>query len=179
MPAPRKTDLLPAELRQWLKEALIAQGFGGYEALAEELNFRLEEAGSELRLSHRAVHVFGTEYREFVKVQEEASAWAQEWMQDMGLEDQAQRHNVLFQMLTTLAFKTMQAEITKDVAEIDPKNLHFIGRMMKDVMQSSGVVQAMRDKERKEQGAKLDAAVASGDIDAEAAAKARRIMGFA
>jgi hypothetical protein len=50
MPAPRKTDLLPAELRQWLKEALIAQGFGGYEALAEELNFRLEEAGSELRL---------------------------------------------------------------------------------------------------------------------------------
>jgi hypothetical protein len=114
-----------------------------------------------------------------VKVQEEASAWAQEWMQDMGLEDQAQRHNVLFQMLTTLAFKTMQAEIAKDAAEIDPKNLHFIGRMMKDVMQSSGVVQAMRDKERKEQGAKLDAAVASGDIDAEAAAKARRIMGFA
>ena len=31
----------------------------------------------------------------------------------MGLVGQAQRHNVLFQMLTTLAIKVMQAEITK------------------------------------------------------------------
>lgn len=179
MPPPRKVDLLPEELRAWLKDELKVRGFADYLGLAQALNDHLEETGSELRLSHRAVHAFGAEYREFVKVQEEASAWAQDWMQDMGLEDQAQRHNVLFQMLTTLAFKTMQAEITKEGSEIDPKNLHFIGRMMKDVMQSSGVVQAMRDKERKEQVAKLDAAVASGDIDAEAAAKARRIMGFA
>lgn len=179
MPVPRKVDLLPPELRQWLKEALIAQGFAGYEALAEDLNFRLEEAGSEIRIQKSALHEFGTEFREFVRVQEEASAWAQEWMKDMGLEDQAERHNVLFQMLTTLAFKAMQAEIAKDAAEIDPKNLHFLGRMMKDVMQSSGVVQAMREKDKKEQSAKLDAAVASGDIDAAAAEKARRIMGFA
>lgn len=179
MPPPRKVDLLPAELRQWLKEAMVAKGFGGYEELADELNSLLEDAGSEIRIQKSALHEFGTEYREFVKVQEEASSWAQNWMKDMGLEDQAQRHNVLFQMLTTLAFKTMQAEIIKEGSQIDPKNLHFIGRMMKDVMQSSGVVQAMRDKERKEQASKLDAAVASGDIDAEAAAKARRIMGFA
>ena len=46
-------------------------------------------------------------------------------------------------------------------------------------MSSSGIVQAMREKERKEQSQKLEAAVEAGDIDAEAAAKARRIMGFA
>ncbi len=60
-----------------------------------------------------------------------------------------------------------------------PQNLHFLARMMKDVMSSSGIVQAMQEKEKKAQAAKLDAAVTSGDIDAEAADKARRILGFA
>lgn len=179
MPPPRKVDLLPPELRDWLQEELRARGFGGYEDLAEALNWRLEEAGLDLRVQKSALHEFGSEYREFVRLQEQASTWAQEWLGEMGLDDQAQRQNVLFQMLTTLAFKVMQAEVAKDGAEISPQSLHFLARMMKDVMSSSGIVQAMRDKERKEQTAKLEAAVASGDIDAEAAAKARKIMGFA
>lgn len=163
----------------WLQEELRARGFGQYEDLAEALNFRLEEAGLDLRIRKSAIHDFGSEYREFVRLQEQASDWASEWLGDMGMEDQAQRQNVLFQMLTTLAFKVMQAEVSKQGAEISPQNLHFLARMMKDVMSSSGIVQIMQDKERKAQSAKLDAAVASGDIDAEAAAKARRIMGFA
>lgn len=179
MPVPRKVDLLPAELRRYLQEALVARGFGDYEALAEDLNWKLEETGSELRIQKSALHAYGTEYREFVQLQEQASDWAKEWLGEMGMDDQAQRQNVLFQMLTTLAFKVMQSEITKKGDEISPQNLHFLARMMKDVMSSSGIVQVMREKERKEQGAKLDAAVAAGDIDAEAAAKARRIMGFA
>jgi hypothetical protein len=179
MPAPRKVDLLPPEMRKWLQEAMRARGFGDYEALAEELNWKLEEAGQELRIQKTALHDFGTEYREFVRLQEQASDWAKEWLGEMGMDDQAQRHNVLFQMLTTLAFKVMQSEVAKEGKDIDPQSLHFLARMMKDVMSSSGMVQSMRDKERKEQVSKLDAAVASGDIDAEAAAKARRIMGFA
>lgn len=179
MPLPRKVDLLPPELRQWLQEELRARGFADYEALSEALNLRLEEAGLDLRIRKSALHNFGAEYAEFVKLQEQASGWAREWLGEMGLDDQAQRQNVLFQMLTTLAFKVMQAEVAKDGAEISPQNLHFLARMMKDVMTSSGIVQAMREKDKKEQVAKLDAAVANGDIDAEAAAKARRIMGFA
>lgn len=179
MPPPRKVDLLPQELRGWLQEELRARGFADYEALAEALNGRLAEAGLDLRVQKSALHEFGAEYREFVRLQEQASTWAQEWLGEMGLDDQAQRQNVLFQMLTTLAFKVMQAEVSKDGAEINPQSLHFLARMMKDVMSSSGIVQAMRDKERKDQTAKLEAAVASGDIDAEAAAKARKIMGFA
>ncbi|SNS86985.1 Protein of unknown function [[Luteovulum] sphaeroides subsp. megalophilum] len=179
MPPPRKIDLLPVELRAWLQEELRARGFGQYEDLAEALNFRLEEAGLDLRIRKSALHDFGSEYKEFVKLQEQASDWAKEWLGDMGLEDQAQRQNVLFQMLTTLAFKVMQAEVAKQGAEISPQNLHFLARMMKDVMSSSGIVQAMQEKEKKVQAAKLDAAVTSGDIDAEAAEKARRILGFA
>lgn len=179
MPAPRKVDLLPPELRDWLRVELRARGFADYEALAEALNWRLEEAGLDLRIQKSALHSYGAEYAEFVKLQEQASDWAKEWLGEMGLDDQAQRQNVLFQMLTTLAFKVMQAEVSKEGAEISPQNLHFLARMMKDVMSSSGIVQAMRERDRKDQTAKLDAAVAAGDIDAEAAAKARRIMGFA
>lgn len=179
MPPPRKVDLLPAELRLWLQEELRARGFGDYEALADALNWRLEESGLDLRIQKSALHDFGSEYREFVRLQEQASTWAQEWLGEMGMDDQAQRQNVLFQMLTTLAFKVMSAEVEKKGDEISPQNLHFLARMMKDVMSSSGIVQAMREKDRKEQTQKLDAAVIAGDIDAEAAAKARKIMGFA
>ena len=35
MPAPRKVDLLPPELKRWLEAELRTRGFAGYEALAE------------------------------------------------------------------------------------------------------------------------------------------------
>lgn len=179
MPPPRKIDLLPAAFREQLQAELRESGFGDYVGITERLNFRLEEAGLTLRVGKSAVHEFGAEYREFVRLQEQASDWAAEWLGEMDMADQAQRQNVLFQMLTTLAFKVMQAEVSKEGEDISPQNLHFLARMMKDVMSSSGIVQAMRDKDRRAQSEKLDAAVAAGDIDAAAAAKARAIMGFA
>lgn len=179
MPPPRKIDLLPSEFRTQLQEELRASGFADYEGIAERLNFRLEEAGMELRIQKSAIHAFGTEYKEFVRLQEQASDWAKEWLGDMGMEDQAQRQNVLFQMLTTLAFKVMQKEVEKEGDEISPQNLHFLARMMKDVMSSSGIVQAMQEKDRKLQSAKLDAAAASGEITDDFRQKAREIMGFA
>jgi hypothetical protein len=179
MPPPRKVDLLPTELKSWLKEALVAQGFAGYEQLADDLNFKLEEAGLDIRIRKSAIHAFGQEYEEFVKYQDEASAWAAGWMQEQGLADEAKRHNVLFQMITTLAFKVMKSQMDKDGGEIDPKELHFLGKMLNDVMSSSGKREAMVAADRKSQAAKLDAAVDAGDIDKEAAEKARRIMGFA
>lgn len=179
MPPPRKIDLLPTELRQWLQEELRVSGFAGYEALAERLNFRLEEEGLELRIRKSAIHAYGVEYEAMVKAQEEASAWAVGWMQDEGLADEAKRHSVLFQMITTLAFKVMKSQAVKEGDEIDPKELHFLGKMLKDVMSSSGIREQTIAADRKAQSAKLEAAVASGDIDADAAAKARKIMGFA
>jgi len=187
MPPPRKVDLLPAELKKWLQEELKLSGFAGYEALADSLNFRLEEEGLELRIKKSAIHAYGQEYEEFVKYQDEASSWAAGWMNDNGLEEEAQRHNVLFQMITTLAFKVMQSQMTKDGSEIDPRELHFLGKMLKDVMASSGIreqiMEAERERiveaERASMAAKLDEAVESGDVEKEAAQKAREIMGFA
>ncbi|MFN4191827.1 MAG: phage protein Gp27 family protein [Tabrizicola sp.] len=179
MPKPRKVNLLPPELKSWLEAELRARGFAGYEDLADALNRKLAEAGQELRIQKSALHAYGAEYAEFVRVQEAAGAWATEWMKEQGIGEEARRHNVLFQMITALAFKVMQAQMLKEGGEIDPQALHFIGRMMKDIMQSSGIREQLAAAERKAQAARLDAAVANGDIDAEAAAKARRIMGFA
>lgn len=178
MPPPRKIDLLPIELRQWLQEELRGSGFGGYEELADRLNARLEAEGLELRIRKSALQDWGVEYREFVRLQEQASDWAREWLGEMGMEDQAQRQSVLFQMLTTLAFKVMQTEITKEGGEISPQNLHFLARMMKDVMTSSGIVQAMQARDRAAQAAKLDAAAAAGEITEDFRQRAREIMGF-
>lgn len=148
MPAPRKVDLLPEELRRWLQEELKARGFADYVELAGALNARLEAAGQELRIGKSALHAFGQEYQEFVRFQEEASAWAAGWMQENGLEEEAQRHNVLFQMITTLAFKVMQAQMLKEGGEIDARELHFLGKMLKDVMSSSGIREKLVADER-------------------------------
>ncbi|WP_226779531.1 phage protein Gp27 family protein [Oceaniglobus trochenteri] len=190
MPPPRKIDMLPEELRKWLQEELRDRGFSGYLDLTEALNFRLEQAGLEVRIGKSAVHSFGQEYEMMAKAQEEASAWAVSWMQDEGLEDEAKRHNVLFQMITALAFKVMKSQMLKEGDEIDPKELHFLGRMLKDVMHSSGIREQLtaaerkrlaeeaREAERTALAQRLDAASAEGGSEAAAAAAARRILGF-
>ncbi|EGJ20104.1 hypothetical protein RSWS8N_18129 [Cereibacter sphaeroides WS8N] len=179
MPPPKKVDQLPPEIRDWLQQTLRDRGFGDYVAITDELNDKLAEAGKVVNFHHATVHRFGQEYRKFVETQEKASAWAAGWMQDQGIEEEAKRHNILFQMITTLAFKIMEAQMLREGGDLDPKDLHFLGRMLKDVMASSGIRETMARDMRKAQAAKLEAAVTSGDIDAEAAEKARRILGFA
>lgn len=179
MPPPKKIDSLPAEIREWLQDTLRARGFADYVAITEELNDKLADAGKVVSFHHATVHRFGQEYHQFVRTQETASAWAQGWMLENGLEEEAKRHNVLFQMVTALAFRAMEARMMDEGADIDPKDLHFIGKMLNDIMASAGIRQTMLAAERKLQSERLDAAVAAGDIDAEAAAKARAIMGFA
>ena len=104
----------------------------------------LAQEGLTLRIGKTALHAYGTEYKEFVRCQEETGAWASEWMKGNGLEEEAERHNVLFQMITTLAFKSMQAQMLRDGGEIDPKDL----QMMKDIMSSSGSREKLMADER-------------------------------
>ena len=148
MPPVRKVDKLPTELKHWLHEALKARGFGDFIALTEDLNFKLEEEGLELRIGKSAIHAYSQEYEQFSKFQDEASNWAADWMNDNGLEDEAKRHNILFQMITTSAFKILKSQMLKDGGEIDPKELHFLGKMMKDVMASSGIREQIMETER-------------------------------
>lgn len=171
MPPPRKVDLLPPELKSWLQEELKARGFGGYVELSDALNFRLEEEGLELRIGKSSLHAYGQEFEEFVKYQDQASAWAASWMNDNGLEEEAKRHNVLFQMVSTLAFKVMQAQMTQEAKEIDPRDLHFLGKLMKDLMASSGIREKLMEGERAriaEEAARAAKAAAAEEVGAAA-----------
>lgn len=183
MPPPRKIDLLSSEIREWLQQTLRDRGFSDYVAITEELNEKLaeeaDEEGKVVSFHHATVHRFSQEYRAFVRTQETASAWAQEWMMENGLEEEARRHNILFQMITALAFKVMEKQMGKDGDEIDPKELHFIGRMLKDVMASSGIRQQMIAAYQKAQAEKLEAAVADGIVTEDFRQQAMQIMGFA
>ncbi|MEM8553986.1 MAG: phage protein Gp27 family protein [Pseudomonadota bacterium] len=179
MPPRRKIDTLPEDVRSDLKDKLRENGFSDYDGITEWLDERLAADGIEIRISRSALGEFGKEYQEFAKLQEQAGAWAQNWINDEGLQGEADRQNVLFKMVTSLAFKFMAGAMGTDAKEIDPKELHFIGRMLKDIMASSQLREKMMEDERAAQSLRLDEAVTSGDINMEAAQKAREILGFA
>lgn len=191
MPAPRKVDLLPADLRDWLREELVARGFGDYEQLADALNNKLALSGSTMTIQKSAIHRFGSEYQEFVRVQEEAGDWVKGFMLEVGMDGEAERHSALFQMLTALAFKTMKSQMESDAP--DPKDLAFLGKMLKDVMASSGMRQKLLadEEKRMREAAAAEAAQAAaqalskakpgkggGNVDPDALlAEIRNIMG--
>lgn len=186
MPPPKKVDLLPPELKTRLHEYWKENGFHGYEQLTDELNGWLDEAGLELRIGKSALHNYGQEYEQFAKLQEEAGAWAQQWMSDNDLSDEAEQHRVLFQMMTSVAFKVLKAQMTKDGGEIDPRDLHFLGKMMKDVMSSSGIreklmaeesariARAAREEAQAEMTERFEAVTAEAGLGEETVAQMRR-----
>lgn len=191
MPPRRKVDLLPEELRARIKQALRERGFAGYEELTAEINDWLEEAGLEITLGKSAVHAFGQDYQQLSKLQDEAGAWAKEWISETDVSEEADRQRVLVKMMSSIAFKVLKSQAMKEGDKIDPRDLHFLGRMMKDVMQSSGIREQLMVKEREriaaeaakaardEAVAQLDSGVATGRIDAAAAQAAREVMGLA
>ena len=81
-------------------------------------------------------------------MQDEAGAWASQWLAENDLSEEADRHRVLFQMMTSVAFKVLKAQMGKEGDEIDPRELHFLGKMMKDIMASSGIREQLMVKER-------------------------------
>lgn len=167
MPPRSKVEQLPADIKAWLQSELKARSFSGYVELTDELNRRLAEAGSDETIGKSSVHAYGQGFEEFIKYQDQASAWAASWMNDMGLEEEAKRHNVLFQMASTLAFKVMQGQMTKDADDVDPRDLHFLGKLMKDLMSSSGIREKLREDER-QRVARLEREAVAEELDQKA-----------
>lgn len=143
MPPPRKIDLIPEEIRDWLKELLAERGFGEILEVTEELNFRLEQEGMELRIGKTAVGNFS----KLLKDQREAFAMAETLLDDMDIEQESDMHKVLMQMIATSAFHLMQS-ISEENGRLDPKDLMNLGRMLKDLMSSAGIREKIREDER-------------------------------
>ncbi|MBY6091062.1 phage protein Gp27 family protein [Maritimibacter alkaliphilus] len=178
MPPPRKIDRLPEELRRWLQEELRKRNFSGYEELAEDLAFRCEEEGVELRIGKSAIHSYGQEFRDYARAQEQAQEEIRTFLEEASLTDEANVTKALFQQLTTIQWRLQMAMADPENMP-DPRGMKDLTTALNNLIRSTSLRDAILTAERKAQGEKLDAAVAAGDIDKAAAEKARSIMGFA
>lgn len=143
MAPPRKIDLVPEELRERLREALAARGWGDIVDLTDQLNAWLEEDGLELRLSKSAVG----RYSKLLKDQREAFGMAETLLSDLDIEAEGELHRTLMQMIATSAMHMMQA-VREEDGHLDAKSLMSLGRMLKDLMQSAGFREKLLEDER-------------------------------
>jgi hypothetical protein len=178
MPAPRKVDLLPPELKRWLEAELRIRGFAGYEALAEALNWKLEEEGLELRIQKSALHAFGAEYKDFARMQEEVQQEMRAFLIEASMADEAQVTKSLFQQLTAIQWR-LQMSMTSEESMPDPRGVKDLTTALNNLIRSTSLRDAILKAERLAQAAKLDQAVAAGEVTEDFRAEARRIMGFA
>lgn len=178
MPAPRKIELLPAELRDWLRDELRARGFAGYEDLAEALNVRLEDAGLEVRIGKSALHAWGQEFKDYARAQEEAQEQIRAFMEEASLKEEVDVTSALFQQLTTIQWR-LQMMMASEENLPDARGMKDLTTALNNLIRSSALRDSLLAAERKAQAARLDEAVETGAIDATAAQRAREIMGFA
>jgi len=69
-------------------------------------------------------------------------------LSDLDIEGESNMHKVLMQMIATAAFQMMQGMSEKDQG-FDPKSLANLSRMLKDLMQSAGMREKLREDERR------------------------------
>lgn len=67
MPPVSKIAQMPAEIREWLHKAFVARGFGEIEAITEEVNGLMKEAGVAITIGKSAV---GAESHKVKRAQE-------------------------------------------------------------------------------------------------------------
>ena len=128
MPPPRKIDRLPEDLRRWLQEELKRRNFADYEALAEDLAFRCEEEGLEIRIGKSAIHSYGQEFRDYARAQEQAQSEIRAFLEEADLSDEVNVTNALFQQLTTLQWRLQMTMADPDNMP-DPRGLN-LGRLL-------------------------------------------------
>jgi uncharacterized protein DUF3486 len=178
MPPPRKIDLLPKELRNWLQDELKERGFSGYEDLAESLNFRLDEAGLELRIGKSAIHAYGQDFKHYAEMQEQAQDEIRAFLEEASMKDEADTAKALFQQLTTIQWK-LQMSMADAKNMPDARGLKDLTQALNNLIRSTSLRDAILKAEHDVLSEKLTKAVKAGDVDKKAAEKAREIMGFA
>ena len=167
MPQRSKVDLLPDGVREELEKRLLKGGFSGY----RELSAWLTDQGFEI--SKSSLHSWGQNFEDRLgalrRVTQQARAIVAENPDDDGAVNDA-----LIRLVQEKAYGAlMDMEIDPDAIDL-PKLM----RVIADLSRASVSQKRLMAEVRKRDTEKLDAAVAAGEIDADAAARARRIMGF-
>lgn len=143
-------DQLPPELRLEV-DAAIKRGL-----TIDEIVAAVRQAGGEV--SRSAVGRYAQQYREFAEQQREIASVAQAFGAEFGEADNLQGR-LMTQLLTSLITRAVMPMLNGEEADLDPKDLHFIARAVKDASSASKIDVEREQKIR--EGMKLRAADAA------------------
>jgi hypothetical protein len=178
---PSTIDLLPKDLRDSLNDA-IADG----RMSVDDLVALLRDKGAN-EISRSAVGRYKVrEERQMLalqKMQRSAEVWTKEAAKDPN----GSVARLLGEMTKSVVFHRLMSMSEKEIEKADPKDLNFLAGTITKIMSADKISaerEAMiRDRAVKQERAKQEAALKSaetkGDINKEAAQRAREILGFA
>lgn len=169
-----KITALPDALRAELDQRLVASGFAGYVALSEWL----AEQGYEIGKS--SIHRYGSALeRRLAAIR--ASTEAARQIAAAAPDDADLRSNAIISLVQTELFEALLA--VSEAEEMDAGGrVELYSKAAKNIATLTRASIARNQwaaEMRKQDSARLAAAVDAGEIDAEAADRARRILGFA
>lgn len=144
MPPPKKLDLVPQDMVDQLKQMLADRGFADIVEVTDEFNTLLQVNGCEIRVGKTSVG----EFSKLLKDQRDAFSMAETLLSDMDLAAESDMHRTLMTMIATSAMQMMRVTREGD-GHLPASDLMNLGRMLKDLMGSTGIREKLLDDERK------------------------------
>ena len=156
MPAPRKVDVLPSEIRDELNRRIVEGGFGGYVELSDWL------AGQGFSIGKSVLAEHGGRLRHRIEALKVATEQA-EALVSSTQDDQNALADASLRMVQEMLFEVLLAG-----QEGDPKTLAGVARALADVARASERIRETRRKVLAEKKAEAKASLDAAERDAAA-----------
>lgn len=166
MPAVSKIQQLPADVKAWLDSKLVANAFGNYDDLTEQLNTKLEGHQLEMTVSRSGLGIYGKGLKDRIEKIKNSTAAAKllnETMDDegdaLGMANVALAQDLIFQLMN-------QYDPDDKDKPISVKEISTLFRALGNVSRASLPQKQWAKKVREELARKTEEAVSQ--IQAEA-----------
>jgi hypothetical protein len=176
-------DLLPKDVREALNEA-IAEGRMSVDDLWGLVK---EKGGDDVDVSRSAVGRYKVREERAMAAYQQMQKMSEVWAKEREKDPTGAISMLLGEQTKTIVFRRLMSMSPGEIEKADPRDLNFLASTIKSISAADKIGaerEAMiRDRALKEQRRKQEAALASaekkGDLDKEAAQRAREILGFA
>ncbi|WP_016949789.1 DUF3486 family protein [Anabaena sp. PCC 7108] len=147
MPQRSTINLLPEDIRAWLNEELVRNGFSDYEDLASQLF----EKGYEI--SKSALHRYGQKYEEQLFALREVVEQAR-GLVEVCKDDEGSLPEAVTMLLYNKSFQALQ-KIDVGTLEVSASSITFLGSMIANLNKSSIALKKYRTEVKKKIEEKL------------------------
>ena len=177
---PSTIDLLPKDIREALNDAIADDRMS-----VDDLVGLLRDKGAG-EISRSAVGRYKVREERQMQAYQVMQRTAEVWTKEAAKDPNGSAARLLSEMTKSVVFQRLMSMTPAQMEKVDPKDLNFLAGTITKIMSAdkmSAEREAMiRDRaikqEREAQKKALASAEKKGDIDKEAAQKARRILGF-